>query len=420
MSNPLESCARRLPRLGVAFIPETDWSNPLPARGVTPAQLAAYWTELTGAVVGWYERRGAVFGEHFDDYFVRFRYGDGTTVETTPPSVPGRTAMVTATPCPRLDPEMRPSKLEVTLAEGVAALLHQVIAPRAPFACDGWCSHVATGATPQQAKRFLDSLDADLASTADLLEDGFESDSQATLFAWRAKFAHLLGASANASVAGQEASQDSRGESDVEDVFLLMASASVHQFAVWLESGAIELQEQLDLADSHRRQRLSWEISACRRIAEALQKFVVNPSHYWDYTWNALHSQDADEVGVALFSAYLGQQVAYWTGRLAPEGDFLTEADARLHVVNAARELFHRLLGVPPDVVARRSEDLNLDEATRSTPTPNYKRCGVVISSAEEGPLPREEVAERTARAEAAEEKQRRANEQSQAAEVMP
>ncbi|MCI0572060.1 MAG: hypothetical protein L0Y66_15000, partial [Myxococcaceae bacterium] len=54
-------------------------------------------------------------------------------------------------------------KIEIKKYEEVLELLHRIIAPGVAVLCGVECEHVAGGASPEQLKRFLDSMDADLA-----------------------------------------------------------------------------------------------------------------------------------------------------------------------------------------------------------------------------------------------------------------
>jgi len=139
MSEPCT--AQPLRRMGVYVVDELPWTNPLPERGVAPEGLSAHWLELVGAVVGKVQRRQAV------------------TEAMDAASARGDVAAAMGANAWRYS-----AKIEIKTAESVLALLHRILAPGASFLCDAQCPHVTLGATPEQAKRFLDSLDA---ATAD-------------------------------------------------------------------------------------------------------------------------------------------------------------------------------------------------------------------------------------------------------------
>lgn len=50
-------------------------------------------------------------------------------------------------------------KIDIKVHEAVIALLHEIIAPDAPFLCAHDCSHVHAGASPDELRRFFDALD---------------------------------------------------------------------------------------------------------------------------------------------------------------------------------------------------------------------------------------------------------------------
>ena len=131
-----ESPAAPLIRLGYYSVEEKPGANAVgPAVGGTA--LADYWRELIAYCVGTTERRAAA-ASAIDQANAagnpdaaqavrRWRYGQ---------------------------------KIEIKSAEAVAALLHAIVAPDAPFLCDERCAHVEGGASAEQVKRFLDSVDA--------------------------------------------------------------------------------------------------------------------------------------------------------------------------------------------------------------------------------------------------------------------
>ncbi len=131
-----ETKAKPLKRLGGYSIAEKPWTNVL-GPVVEGAALAAYWRELVASCVGQRERRAAAAKE-VDAAAAR---GDLSEVGSI---LGSRYAM----------------KIEIKSAEAVAALLHRILVPRAPFLCDELCPHVAQGASAGQVKRFLDTLDA--------------------------------------------------------------------------------------------------------------------------------------------------------------------------------------------------------------------------------------------------------------------
>jgi hypothetical protein len=140
-SKPGRAPAQPLPRLGSYSVEERQWSNALPTAGVSPADLAEYWTKIVTAAVGERARR-RVAAKEVDEARAR---GDA----------PLAGAVVSS---------RYTSKIEIKTTEAVLALLHEVIALEAEYLCDDCCAHVHAGATPEQAKRFLDSLDAQIAS----------------------------------------------------------------------------------------------------------------------------------------------------------------------------------------------------------------------------------------------------------------
>lgn len=130
--------AEPLPRLGSYGIDKRDGANPL---GITLGgePLSIWWRELVDYCVGTRARRRAAAKE------VDAAWAGGTPAASI---IQWRYGM----------------KIEIKSAEAVAALLHGIIAPSAPFLCDDRCPHVRAGASAAQVKRFLDSLDAEIAS----------------------------------------------------------------------------------------------------------------------------------------------------------------------------------------------------------------------------------------------------------------
>ncbi len=168
--------ASPLPRLGTYRILALPGTNPLPARGLSPAALTAFWVELVSAIAGKVRRRQEVA-----------RQIDAARAAGDRDALDGAHEWRYA------------AKIEVKTAESVLALLHELLAPDAPHLCDVDCEHVAAGATPAQAKAFLDALDVDLARLDErvatcgqhMLEDLF--DERGVVRRWRERFAERLG-----------------------------------------------------------------------------------------------------------------------------------------------------------------------------------------------------------------------------------
>lgn len=177
--------ARPYPRLSSFAIPEKAGENPLPERGVDAQHLAVFWVELVGAVVGRYRRTDG------RDDLVEYELEDGTAVLAAP-GKDGADALTSALPCVSAAGAPVPTKAEIRTGEGVAQLLHEILAPGASVVCDGECVHVAAGMTAQQAKRLLDSLDAHTGRAAPYSR----RDSVSSATNWRRKFAALLRAPA--------------------------------------------------------------------------------------------------------------------------------------------------------------------------------------------------------------------------------
>ncbi|HSM91671.1 MAG TPA: hypothetical protein VLT47_02230 [Anaeromyxobacteraceae bacterium] len=129
--------AEELPRLGSYFIRQAGGTNALGAT-LSGAALAGWWRELIEYCVGARARRreaakdvDAAWSKGEDaSSILQWRYGQ---------------------------------KIEIKSAEAVADLLHGIIAPDAPFLCDDRCNHVRAGAGAPQVKRFLDSIDVEIA-----------------------------------------------------------------------------------------------------------------------------------------------------------------------------------------------------------------------------------------------------------------
>jgi hypothetical protein len=116
--------------MGGYVVPERA-AKSAPAHGLDGEALTEFWVELVDACIGPAQRReaaAALLGDpaqHTE--VVGWRYAQ---------------------------------KLTIKAREAIAALLHGILAPDAPFVCDHGCPHVRAGATRKQVKRFLDSLDA--------------------------------------------------------------------------------------------------------------------------------------------------------------------------------------------------------------------------------------------------------------------
>ena len=168
-------------RRGDYEVRERSWTNPLPIRGISAEQLTEFWLSIVGAVGGQIASRERTL-KRMDDAEAR---GDIASVQS------GRVVAYAG-------------KQEIKEIEAIAALLHKILAPAAPFLCDGSCGHVAAGATPRQAKRFLDSLDGEIARVRDVhaktecshpcFED--EREELAILGQWRSCWAKRIEASA--------------------------------------------------------------------------------------------------------------------------------------------------------------------------------------------------------------------------------
>jgi hypothetical protein len=163
--------AQPLRRMGSYKINERPGSNAAPAEGVAGDALAAWWQRLLGALTAKWKQRDELASWLSDPR----RAGDGIRYRYT-------------------------GKIELKSAEAVAALFHQILAPHAPFLCDEHCPHFQAGATPEHAKRFLDSLDAVIAERRadwkstppshpcyeDLQDEAFVYET------WRREFARLF------------------------------------------------------------------------------------------------------------------------------------------------------------------------------------------------------------------------------------
>jgi hypothetical protein len=130
--------AEPLSRLGSYDIKRSDGPNPLGATASGEA-LSLWWRELIEYCVGTREQRRAAAKD------VDAAWANGTSASSV---IQWRYGM----------------KIEIKSAEAVADLLHGIIAPGAPFLCDDRCPHVRAGASAAQLKRFLDSLDVEIAN----------------------------------------------------------------------------------------------------------------------------------------------------------------------------------------------------------------------------------------------------------------
>lgn len=129
--------AEPLPRLGGYSIKPCDGAN-APGTTLSGEALSTWWRELVEYCVGERARRRAAAKE------VDAAWASGTPAGSI---IQWRYGM----------------KIEIKSAEAVAALLHGIIAPEARFLCDDRCPHVRAGASGAQVKRFLDSVDAEVA-----------------------------------------------------------------------------------------------------------------------------------------------------------------------------------------------------------------------------------------------------------------
>lgn len=120
---------------------ELPWKNPLPARGLSGAALAGYWSWA-------YEvraKRKAQLETKRDDWSESYR-------------------------------RWRKERwTQIGMLEGILDLLHRVLAPDAPF-CGQGCTHLEDGLGPEQAKRFIDSLDAFRAITEYESEENYTAE----------------------------------------------------------------------------------------------------------------------------------------------------------------------------------------------------------------------------------------------------
>jgi hypothetical protein len=140
VNQPPATTADTLYRLGTYRIEEKPWTNTAPSRGATGEELRRFWLKLLRYHADQLElrHRPCECGGNSPSH-VQWKYGQ---------------------------------KIEIKVHESVIELLHRIIAPGAPFLCDHACPHVDKGATPEQLRRFLDSIDAHAALCRENAEHG--------------------------------------------------------------------------------------------------------------------------------------------------------------------------------------------------------------------------------------------------------
>ena len=110
-------------------IQEKPGTNPVPPRSISGEALTAYWLGLV-------------------------RHVEEKRVARERPGEPGPSRTAYRYSC----------KIEIGVYETLLAFLHHFIAPDEPATCERACGHMEVGMTPEQVKRYLDTLDAYLVS----------------------------------------------------------------------------------------------------------------------------------------------------------------------------------------------------------------------------------------------------------------
>lgn len=208
--------------------------------------------------------------------------------------------------------------------------------------------------------------------------------------------------------AGGSDSQGVVGRGSRDYPFLLMSVATAHELWLWLVTGASDrLRELADLASApecDRAMRLRSEERFLRRLTCAFEYYVENRrAHEADYyrsdSWvDGFEREGVDELGLALFSNYLTQQSSYW--KSLSDGDRYARGVviSGAPVIDEFSKLFYDRLGVSPNDVRCRAEDLFLEEDQRSQPvscTSYWRSPFRVVQLVEEGRLTRDDLEER-------------------------
>lgn len=191
-----------LPRIGEYSIDEQAWPNPLPPHGLSAAKLAGFWSAVVGACIGG-QRRRELAGEALS---AAERAGDRGAAASLREFRYG-------------------GKIEIKSCESVVALLHRILEPATSEPCDHDCTHVASGATADQCKRFLDALDARAAllrlresecdSRSDPCMEGYEGE-RYVCERWRAQLAELAGAAGPAAAPAEFNAKHAAKNTEVE------------------------------------------------------------------------------------------------------------------------------------------------------------------------------------------------------------
>lgn len=139
----------------------------------------------------------------------------------------------------------------------------------------------------------------------------------------------------------------------------------------------------------------TWQRSACLRIQAAFERYHRNGSSCRSGIHDPLEARlerGLDAVGLVLFNRYLTQQCSHWGQRAAhTSGLPHAEAVVRLIVLNAARTVLFRIVGMEGDEIERRAATLPIATDDRRFQT-GLVLAGVQIYDERiEGPIPPEE-----------------------------
>ncbi len=177
-----------------------------------------------------------------------------------------------------------------------------------------------------------------------------------------------------------------------------MTCGQAMEFWFWCEAAAEEKRREPSPGSSSLE---SWERSACLRIQAAFERYHRNGSSCRRGIHDPLEARlerGLDAVGLVLFNRYLSNQCRLWGGRAARGISAVREVElerveavVRLGVVNAARGLLFRLVGVDGDEIERRAATLPIATDDRLLQT-GLTLAGVrIYDEREEGPIPPEE-----------------------------
>lgn len=132
-----------LERHGEMALEEMPWKNPLPERGLSGGELAGYWDWALDTRAARLAQAKDLPREEQTEGHLRW---------------------------------LKERWTQVRMLEAILALLHRIVAPHAAYLCGAACMHLEAGMSPEQAKRFLDTLDAFRAITDYESEENYTAE----------------------------------------------------------------------------------------------------------------------------------------------------------------------------------------------------------------------------------------------------